>query len=225
MNLKQYRAVFLVITVALTIFAAYPMLAVVVNLPDTSEKFSEIWLLDQEHTTAGYPFNVTTEETYRIFAALGNQMGSSEYYRVYMKFGNTTQILLNESSPISLPPLSEFRALVGDEASWESPVDFEFQNTVITNYTLWEAANFTRIVFNENTTMSVENIVINGAVFPVNVATRYDFGNRGFYFRLAFELWHYDIAKGDFSFQDSIVGLRFNMTVPQQQMEIFVPAL
>lgn len=212
MNLEQYRAAFLVITLGLALVAVSPMLAIVVKFPDNSDGFSEYWLLGPGHTAADYPFNVTAGEVYNIFVCLENHMGSSEYYRIYVKFGNNDQIHFDE--PSSLSPLYEFRAFVGDEASWESPVAFGFQNVAI-NDNVVTVDNVTTTLPIEDSILSVGDITINGIVFPVDASTSWDSELDGFYFRLSFELWRYDAALNDFSFHDRIVGLRLNMTLSQ----------
>ena len=214
MNHEQHRATFLIITVGLALVAAYPMLAMIVKLPDSSDKFSEMWLLGPEHTTANYPSNVSEGETYKIFVSLANHMGSSEYYRIYVKFGNTTQMNLDSSAPASLPPLYEFRAFVGDEASWEAPMTFGFQNVAFEDDVLADD-NVTTVLPIEDSVLSVDSITINGIDFPVDASTSWDSEHNGFHFWLSFELWRYDVTSKSFSFDNSVVGLPLNMTVSQ----------
>lgn len=211
MNLEQYRNVFLAITLGFALVAAYPMLAIIVNIPAAPEELSEFWLLGPEHMTADYPSNVSEGTTYKIFVALENHMGSSENYRIYVKFGNTTQLPLDRSKPTSLSPLYEFRTLVGDEAFWESPMTFAFQSVTIEDNVLTED-NVTTTLPVEDSVISVDSVIINGIVFPVDASTSWDSEDSGFYFRLSFELWRYDMMTKSFSFNNQVVGLRLNMT-------------
>ena len=215
MNLGHYFIVFLVIILGLALVVAYPFLADVEVFQENSEGFSEFWLLGPGHATEVYPFNVTEGELQNIFVCLTNRMGSSEQYRIYVKFGNSTQTQVDRFTPFALPSLYEFQASVGDEASWESPVAFEFQNVAIEDNVVI-VDNVTKTLPLENSILSVGGITINGIDFPVDVSTSWDSKNRGFYFRLSFELWIYDAAINSFSFHDRVVGLRLNMTVPQQ---------
>ena len=150
-----------IIIAGLTLVAAYPILAIFVPFTDGSAEFSEIWLLDPRHTAADYPFNVSDGEMHNIFVCLGNHMGSSEYYTVYVRFGNSTQLDLNSSKLGSVPPLYEFRALVGDDGVWESPVTFGFQNVYIEDKFLI-VDNVTMNVPIEDSVLSVDNVIING---------------------------------------------------------------
>jgi len=213
-NLEEYRTMFLVITLGLALVAAYPALAIFVPFTDGSEKFSEVWLLGPGHTAEDYPFNVGAGEMHSIFVCLGNHMGSSEYYMVYVKFGNSTQLDFDSSEPGSLDPLYEFRVFVGDEAFWESPVTFGFQNVFIEDNVLI-VDNVTMNVAIEDAVLSVDEVLINGMVFPVDASTRWDSEKSGFYFRLSFELWRYDLALQSFKFDNRVVGILLNMTSSQ----------
>ncbi len=212
MKLEHYRVAFFVITLGLALVAASPLLASLVNIPESSEEFSEFGLLGPEHTVENYPFNVIEGEEHNIFAYIGNHMGSTEHYKIYVKFGNDTQIHLDK--PSSLPPLYEFRAFVGDEGVWESPATFGFQNVAITNNTA-TVNNVTTTLPIEESILSVGSITINGIIFPVDASTSWNSEDNGFYFRISFELHRYDAALKGFSFHDRVVGLRLNMTIPQ----------
>ena len=67
-------------------------------------------------------------------------------------------------------------------------------------------------VYVEDVVLSVDDVIINGIVFPVDASTSWDSENSGFYFRLSFELWRYDVVLKSFRFHDRVVGLRLNMT-------------
>jgi len=208
-KLGQYRVTIFLMILVLILVAISPLLANIVKFPDSSEKFSEFWLLGPENTAENYPFNVTDGETYKIFVNLNNHMDSSEDYKIYVKFGNDTQIDFANVSSLSL--LYEFQALVDDEEAWESAVTFGFQNVVIQDKVV-TVDDVTTTLPIENSTLSVGDITINGTVIPVGASTSWNSENNGFYFRLSFELWHYDASLKEISFHDRIVGLHLNMT-------------
>ena len=205
MNLEEYRVLFLVVTLGLALVAASPALALVVPFGGSSEQFSEFWLLDSNHAAEDYPVNVSAGEMYSVFIGVGNHMGSPEYYKVYVKFGNISQLDFNSSKPGSLPSLYEFRGFVGDGDFWESPVTFGFQNVSLVD-------NVTMNASSEDAVLSVDGVIINGTAFPVDARTSWDAENGGFYFLLSFELWRYDTVLKSFMFHNRIVGLRLNMT-------------
>ena len=196
MNLEQYRTLFIVVTLGLALLAASPVLGVVVSFEGGSEKFSEFWLLGPNHVANDYPFAVGADETYRIFVGVGNHMGSSEYYKVFVKFRNSTQSLpdVNGSEPSSLPPLYESMFFVADEEVWESPMTFGFKDVSV-----------------EGDVLSVGDVIVNGVTFPVDASAIWDSERGGFYFQLFFELWRYDVGCQAFRFHDRFVGLLLNL--------------
>jgi hypothetical protein len=198
MDLEGYRTLFMVATLVLALVAVSPALSVVVPFEGGSERFSEFWLLGPWHMAEGYPFDVGVNETYSVFVCVGNHMGCSEYYVVYVKFCNSTQLLpdVDNSVPSSLSPLFEFRFFVGDGEVWESPVDFGFED-----------------VFVDGDVVFVGGVMINGVVFGVAASARWDSEFSGFYFQLFFELWRYDLESQSFRFHDRFVGIWLNMTV------------
>ena len=199
MNLEDYRTLFLVATLGLTLLAASPAVAVV--LPEVgSERFSEFWLLGPDHMADGYPFDVRANEEYGVFVGVGNHMGDSEYYHVIVKFGNGTVSLpdVDGGVPSSLPPLHEYRFFVNNSGVWESAVTFGYKNVVI-----------------EDDVLSVGELIVDGVSFPVDVSAVWDSERGGYFFELFFELWRYDVESHSFGFHGQIVGIWLNMSRPQ----------
>lgn len=197
MNLKSYRDLFIVITLALTLIAASPVLATVISFQRGSEQFTELWLLSQDHIAGNFPFNVSADEMYTIFVNVANNMHGSEYYLVQIKFQNTTQCIAEEltaSKPSSMFPLYEFRFSLADNDYWESPVHFCFKN----------------VTFDEAAAL-VGNIVINDITFTVDAIAHQDSETNCFFFQLLFELWRYDVISHTFDFCDSFVYLTLDV--------------
>jgi hypothetical protein len=175
----------------------FPALGLIVPSEGGSERFSELWLLGPHHMTTGYPSNVGSGEECGVFVGVGNHMGTSQCYRVYVKFSNDTEFLpdVDEGVPSVLPPLYEFRFFVDDGGVWESAVSFWFEDIAV-----------------EDDVLVVGDVTINGMSFPVDASTVWDPENEGYFFELFFELWRYDVEYNRFSFDDRFVGLRLNMT-------------
>jgi len=197
MNLEEYRTVFTVTCLILSLIASAPALSLFVPFPG-GERFSELWVLGPNHMAEDYPFNIQVDATYSVFVGVGNHMGSSSYYLVYVKFRNQTQSLPNAtaSEPSSLAPLYEFRAFVVDGESWETPLTFR----------VLEASR-------NDDSMFVSRITINDVVFVVNTFASWDSEYKGFYYQLFFELWLYDMTSQSFQFHNRFVGIWLNMTV------------
>jgi len=197
MRFQNYRTLFRVAGLTCVLLAVYPALSTVVTFPEGGERFSELWLLGPGHMAENYPFNVRVGEQYSIYLGLGNHMGSSMYYVIYVRFRNQTQPVPNVtiSMPSSLPSLYEFRAAVLDGDTWEKLVTFS----------VLEASRC------ENSSF-VNRLVINDRAVLVNSSAIWDSENRGFYYQLFFELWVYNVAGSRFQFHDRFVGIWLNMT-------------
>ena len=197
MNLEEYRILFAAASLVLILVATVPVVAMVVPIRIGSERFSELWLLGPGHMAEGYPFNVGVGGEYSVFVGVGNHMGCSEYYRVYVKFRNSSQPLpdIDNAVPSPLPSLFEFRFFVGDGETWESFLTFEFQNVSF-----------------EDDSVFVGGVRINGVVFSVDSFSVWDSENSGFYFELFFELWRYDLTSQRFEYHNRFVGIWLNMT-------------
>jgi hypothetical protein len=196
-DLEDYRVLFFVGTLGLALVAASPALSVAVPFRGDYERFSEFWLLGPGHMAEDYPFDVAVGEAYSVFVGVGNHMGCSEYYVVYVKFRNGTQSLpdIDNSMPSPLPPLCEFRFFVADGDGWESPLTFAFQDVSF-----------------EDDSVYVGVVTVNGVAFSVRSFSFWDSENSGFYFQLFFELWRYDVASQGFRFHNRFVGIWLNMT-------------
>jgi hypothetical protein len=195
-NLEEYRTLFMVATLGLALVAASPALGVV--LPEVgSERFSEFWLLGPDHMAEGYPFSVGAGEEYSVFVGVGNHMGCSKYYRVYVKLGNGSEFLpdIDGGVPSSLSPVYEYRFFVGDSEVWESAVTFGFEDVAV-----------------EGDVLSVGKVVLDGEGFPVDASVVWDSEKGGYFLVLFFELWRYDVEYDLFRFDDRFVGLWLNIT-------------
>lgn len=198
MNLEQYRTLFIVVTLGLALVAASPVIGFVVPFGSGSERFSEFWLLGPDHMAEGYPFNVGAGEDYMVFVGVANHMGSSEYYMISVKFCNSNQFLSDITGfvPSSLPPLYHYHFFIGEGEVWESPVTFGFQDVSVDGDVLF-----------------VDNLVVDGVVFPVDASVIWDSEADGFMFQLFFELWQYDVESHSFDFSGQVVGIWLNMSM------------
>jgi hypothetical protein len=191
LRLEDYRTIFVAAGLIGILICALPTLSLALHLP-TGEKFSELYVLGPAHMAEGYPFNVTADMSYMVYVGVGNHMGSSAYYVVYVKFRNQTEPLPNATTgtPSPQPPLYEYRIVLQDGKSWEGPLAFSLSG----NQTL------------------VDSLVINGVAFSVNEHADWDSAREGYYYQLFFELWIYNAEVDSIQFHNRYVTLWFNMT-------------
>jgi len=191
-HIEEYRTLFVAGSLVLMLVAVAPTLSLFIRIPRGSERFSELWLLGPARTAENYPFNVSVNEECRLFVGVGNHLGSSSYYMVYVKFRNQTQQFPNSttSEPSPLPPIYEFRFVLSDGEVWEAPLTFTI----------------------EGNSSLIQNILINDIVFPVNCTSTWDSDRNGFYYQMFFELWLYNLTSSSFQYHDRFVGIWLNMT-------------
>jgi uncharacterized membrane protein len=164
-----------------------------------SENFSELWILGPNHVAEGYPSIVSPNKLYKIYLGVGNLMGDLEYYTVYVKLGNQTEILPNNEGglPNPLEPVFEYRLFLRDNETWEREVSFSF-----------EQVSF------EGNVSRVSRLIIDGHSVDIDEIAVWDTKGNEFYYQLFFELWIYNSTASSFEFHNRSVGLRLNMSRP-----------
>jgi hypothetical protein len=198
MNLKDYKVVFVAVGLIGVLLLASPALALVLHLP-AGEKLSELYILGPGHMAQDYPFNVTEGVNYLVYVGVANNLGSSTYYVLYVKFRNQTEPLPNDTAgtPSVLTPLYTYRMFLEDGGSSEFPLTFSFSN----------------VSFSDNQS-SVGTLTINGVSFSVSKSASWDSENTGYYYQLFIELWIYNPASDEFSYHNRFVSLWLNVTGP-----------
>jgi len=204
MNLREYKALLLVVTATLALFVASPALQRLLVYPQT-EFFTEMWLLGPEHQAEDFPFNITSNTNYRIYVGLGNHLGSYGFYSIQVKLRNQTQPAADSfaRTPSSLPPLYSITALVLDKETWESMIIVSFDYTYIVDP---DSAILSKV--------NVNSVTINSATLNLNgLSATWDPERSGFFVYLFFELWIYNEVPDGFQYNERFTSLRFNMTI------------
>jgi hypothetical protein len=196
MKLEDCKVVFAAVGLIGVLVLALPTLGLVLHLP-RGEKFSELWVLGPRHMAEGYPFNVTAGVSYLVYVGVGNHMGSSAYYVLYVKFRNETEPLPNVTAgtPSALAPLYEYRVFLEDGGNTDVPLVFSFSNVSFSS-----------------ARSTVGGLTINGVSFIVDKSVSWDAVNSGYFYQLFMELWIYNPASNGFSYHDRFVSRWLNMT-------------
>jgi hypothetical protein len=196
LKIKDSKAIFFTVSLLGALLIASPFL--VYALPSwTVEGISELYILGPNHMDKDYPFNVKANETYKVFSGIGNHLGSSAYYAMYVKLRNLSEPLPNSTTgmPSPLPTSFEYRAFLSDGEVWETPLVFSFRNV---SYS--EARCF------------VGKLTINGLTQYVNKTIPWNSENHGFFLKFFFELWIYNPENETFGFHNRFVYLLLNVT-------------
>ena len=196
-TLRQYKALWIVVTAVLALLVASPALERILIYPQT-DSFTEVWLLGPSHMAENYPYNIIANENYSVYLDIANHLGTCAYYIVDVKFRNETQSAPNSFNftSSSLPSLYNLTAFVANGETWELPVTFEFSYNVTA----------LQVDFNSMTFNGL-NINLTGESSDWNSQAHAFYGN------LFFELWIYNSTTSTFQYHDRFVSLLLNMTV------------
>jgi hypothetical protein len=132
MKLGDYKLIFVAVGLIGTLLIATPAIADAIRLPG-EEQFSELYFLGPNHMAKNFPSNIAVGQNYSVYVGVGNQLGSSAYYVLYVKLGNKTDQMPNVAlgTPSSLPPLFEYRFSIQNGMNWESLLNFSVSSASI----------------------------------------------------------------------------------------------
>ena len=195
-NLEDYRSLFFVGSLVLVLVITISALSLLMSFSVEGEHFSEFYLLGPGHIADDYPFNMEENENYSVYVGVDNQMSSSIFYNVRVKFRNQNEPLPNATAgtPSPLPTLYEYNLFLEDESNWETLLNFSFSG----------------ISFSENY-CKVESLIINGFTFDVNKSVLWDEEHNGYYYQLFFELWIYQVESETLEFHNRVVDIWLKM--------------
>ncbi|MGD0644640.1 MAG: DUF1616 domain-containing protein [Candidatus Bathyarchaeia archaeon] len=196
MKFGGYKLIFVAVGLIGVLLIATPALIDFIRLP-AGGQFSELYLLGSGPQAENYPFNIAVGQNYSVDVSVGNHLGSSASYVLYVKFQNENDMLPNSTAmtPSPVPPLYEYRFSTADGNTWESPLAFSVSNATI-------SAN----------QAVVETLMINGFNFNVDKLAIWDSNSATFTYRMVFELWLYNATSNSDQFNDRFVELNLNLT-------------
>ena len=197
MKLAGYKLVFVAVGLIGVLLIASPALAGAIPGLPGGEQFSELYLLGPDHMAANYPFNIAVGQNYSVYVGVGNQLGSSAYYVLYVKFGNETDQMPNDGlgTPSILQPLYEYRFSIQDSMNWESLLTFSVSNASISG-----------------NNSQINTLQINGVAFNVDKPAMWDSNSTTFKYQLLFELWLYNNKSNSIEYNSRFVDLHLNLT-------------
>ena len=196
MKLGDYKLIFVAVGLIGILLIASPILGDLIRLP-AGEQFSELYLLGPERLAQNYPSNIVVDQNYSVYVGVGNHLGSSAYYILYVKLLNQTDLLPNTTTatPSPVAPLFESRFAIQDGQSLESPMNFTVANAAISQ--------------NQAT---INTLTINNVVFEVNKLAAWNTNSTKYNYQLLFELWLYNKQTASIEFNSRYVDLQLNLT-------------
>jgi Protein of unknown function (DUF1616) len=196
MKLGDYKIIFMAVALVGVLLIASPAIAGAIHLP-AGEEFSELYLLGPDQMAQNYPSNIAVNQNYSVYADVGNHLGSSAYYLLYVKLANSSDQLPDTTldAASTLPPLYEYRFSIKDGAVWQKNLSFKVTDATISS-----------------TTSQIHTLQINDATMNVEKSAVWNSNSSKFSYILFFELWLYNQQTGALEFNSRYVSLQLNLT-------------
>jgi uncharacterized membrane protein len=116
-----------IVLVVITILTVYIVVQPII--PVNNEKFSELGLLGPNQKIADYPELLTpTNNSFGLYAYIGNHQGTVEYYEILAKLGNVNTTISNTTSA-NLPVLYTFPYVLDDGQNVTFPIQITINQT------------------------------------------------------------------------------------------------
>jgi uncharacterized membrane protein len=195
-QLSEWKIAFAAIGLIGILLFASPTLAIFVK-PQLSQQFTQLYVLGPDQTLDNIPFNTLEGSRYLIYLGVGNELGFSSYYTIYVKIAAQNESFPNLSLglPSTLVPLYEKRIYLQNEATWKAPFTFQINN------------------FTSNNGKSLlSSINLNGVNYIISKSSDWDWERSGYYYNFIVELWIYNSTIGQSQYHNRFVSLRLNMT-------------
>jgi len=195
MGLQQYKTLILVIAVVAALFVASPAIEQIVIFPQT-DSLTELSIMGPYHN-ATYPYNIVSNQKTTLYLDVKNHVGSTALYLIDVKFRNQTQSAPDSFNHTSSdqPALGQISFCVANNGTIELPIDISFQYNVEAN----------------NETLSMQNIIVNGAPLSTDTTIAWNPDNQGFYGNLFFELYIFNDTTNTFQYNERFVSLWLKM--------------
>jgi uncharacterized membrane protein len=199
MKLKDYKLIFIAVALVGVLLIASYAIAGAIRAPP-GEKFSELYLLGPEQMAQNYPSNIAVGENYSVYVDVGNHLGSSADYVIYVKLANATDQLPNTTlgTPSPVAPLYEYRFSIQDSTIWQRLLSFKVTDATTTP-----------------TNAQINTLQVNDQILNIDKSTVWKSNSSKFQYTLFFELWLFNEQTGSLEFNDRYVSLQLNLTRTQ----------
>jgi uncharacterized membrane protein len=198
MQLENCRSIFIVAGIIGLLLIFSPTLINLIPVP-AGENFSELYVLDSDHLTNSYPYNIVLAQNYSVYVGVGNHLDAPSYYKLYIKLLNGSDQLPNAqvSESSSAKVIYEYNFGVDDNQTWENVLTFSIIHGSMT-------AN--QAIIND--------ISINGNIMSVNKSALWDSNSLSYPYKLLLELWIYDTQQDTIEYNNRFIYLNFNFLTP-----------
>jgi len=92
----------------------------------TSEPFSELAILGPNMKIADYPKKLLAGERFSLYLYVGNHEGMTTYYRVYVKVGDRSSVI-NENTTLNEAPMTQYDIVLQNNQTWIEPITLQIE--------------------------------------------------------------------------------------------------
>jgi uncharacterized membrane protein len=170
---------------------------------DNAEPYSELYVLPPNHIASYYALNATVGQKYSYLLGVGNHLGYSGYYMLYVKMSNGSDSLpdLIAKTPSALPSLFEYKFVVLNNELYEMPFNFSIADASV-----------------EGGRSVIKTLTLNDVPIQVDISSQWNSTTSSSYYQLFFELWLYNAQAQTFQYNNRFVTLSMNFTQPASQL-------
>jgi uncharacterized membrane protein len=175
---------------------ALPTVAIFIK-PIDGEQFSQLYMLGPNYTFDNMPFNIVEGAKSLVYLGVGNELGYSSYYTVYVKIGGQNDSLPNigQHKPSTLPPLYTSNFFLQNGQEWQSPLTIQVN----------------KLSFSKDACV-LSSIELNGFNYEINKMSFFNSQKNGYFYNLIVELWILNSTTHTLEYNDRFVSLMLNMT-------------
>ena len=132
-----------------------------------------------------------------MYLGVGNELGFSSYYTIYIKVGSQNDSIPNieQHKPSTLPPLYIYNFFLQNAQNWQSPLTLQVN----------------KLSFSNNVCL-LSSIELNGINYEIDKISSWDSERSGYFYDLIVELWIYNSTTHNLEYNDRFVSLMLNMT-------------
>lgn len=129
---RETASIALVIITILAVFAAIQPI-----IQYNQENFSELGVLGPQKTISGYPTTIGQNQSFLLYAYVGNHEGNAEYYSVQVKLGNASTLISNSTSA-NLPVMQAYSYVLDNGGNATFPMSLSISHVGTTQRLIFE---------------------------------------------------------------------------------------
>lgn len=195
MNLANIKILYVSFCIMLSLIILLPIFFAFFPFPE-GKGFSELWLLGSNQMITSGTLDVLLNNQYTVNIGVRNQKLGLQYYKLYAKLRNQSEVSqeMSDGVPSSSDSIFEYRFFLNSNETWEENFIFIFKD----------------VSFEENISR-ISNLSINDNDVNMDKILIQNDDTGDFLCQMIFELWIYNYTASFFQFHNHYVGFWLNL--------------